>query len=181
MVSKNIEEGIFQRYWKTYGGFSALFTSWYFYASLLITLALFPHWLSSDWWVLVLSIMPNVLGFSLGGYAMWMAIGDENFRKLISGSDEDGSPSPYMEVSSAFVHFIILQLLAIFMALFADAYDFPLPPEWVLVSEYAVVIRAICVGGSFLGYFVFIYALASALAATLSLLRVSSWYDMYSK
>lgn len=174
------EIGVISRYWKSYGGFKALFTSGYFYASLVITILLFPHWLNGEWWKLVLSIMPNVLGFSLGGYAMFLAIGDEKFREFISGPEDDGEPSPFMEVGSAFVHFIILQILAIFMAIFADAYNFSLPAECVLVREYYEYLRVLVVVGSFLGYFVFIYALLSALSATFALLRVSSWYDHFS-
>ncbi|WP_113905673.1 hypothetical protein [Aliidiomarina celeris] len=174
------EAGVISRYWKSYGGFKALFTSGYFYVSIVITIFLFPHWLNGEWWEIVLSIMPNVLGFSLGGYAMFLAIGDEKFRKIISGPEDDGEPSPFMEVSSAFVHFIVLQILAIFMAIFADAYNFPLSKDCVLVKEYYEYIRGLSIAGAFLGYFVFIYALSSALSATFAILRVSSWYDHYS-
>lgn len=174
------ETGVINRYWTSYGGFKALFTSWYFYVSIIITIFLFPHWLNGEWWKIVLSIMPNVLGFSLGGYAMFLAIGDDRFRKFISGPEGDGEPSPFMDVSSAFVHFIILQILAIFMAIFADAYNFTLSPECSLVKEYYGYLRGLSIVGAFIGYFVFIYALSSALSATFAILRVSSWYDHFS-
>ena len=122
--------------------------------------------------------MPNLLGFSLGGYAMWIAIGDDDFRKLISGEDEDGKPSPYMEVNVAFVHFVVLQMLSMIFALFAKAYFFELPQNHFLLNTLGEWFGILCLGGYFIGYLTFIYALLSAIAATFALLRVSSWYDM---
>jgi len=172
---------IFLRYWGSYGGFKALFKSPYLYMALGITLLLYPQWSQEGWWDRVLSIMPNVLGFSLGGYAMWMAIGDESFRRLISGPDENEKASPYMEVNSSFVHFILLQILSIVLALFARAYNFSLPEDSLILTKFRTPFQTLCLIGSFFGYFIFIYALTSALAATFALLRISSWYDTYIK
>ena len=103
----------------------------------------------------MLSIMPSVLGFSLGGYAMWIALGDENFRKLITVTTQDGKASPFMSVNAAFVE------------------------NSLILTTFGKYFFYICKLGAFLGYFVFIYALLSAMAATLALLRVSSWYDAF--
>ena len=115
---------VIERYWTAYGGLRQLFTSPVFYISILITFFLFPIWnFEEKWWEMVLSIMPNVLGFSLGGYAMWMAIGDDNFRELISGiENEIEETSPYMNVSAKFAHFIVVQILSIIAALFNKSY-----------------------------------------------------------
>ncbi|WP_418358374.1 hypothetical protein ACNH6B_04985 [Shewanella basaltis] len=168
-----MSNNIISVYWRSYGGFKALINSPFVKISLVLTFLLFPHWSKPEWWNDVLSIMPNLLGFSLGGYAMWMAIGDDEFRKLISGEDDDGEPSPYMEVNAAFVHFIFLQIIAILLAIFAKAYYFRIPSTHWLADFIAlgIIFYFIC-------YFVFIYALASAVAATLALLQVSSWYDL---
>ncbi len=174
-----MKDGLFSRYWKAYGGFKALLTSPYLWASIFISLALFPHWSQPNWWDDVLSIMPNLLGFSLGGYAMWIAIGDDDFRQLISGEDDDGEPSPYMEMNAAFVHFIILQLLSMVLALFAKAYYFTLPEGHFILEMFGGWFKYLCLAGYYVSYLVFIYALLSAIAATFALLRVSSWYDMH--
>ncbi|MCL1076501.1 hypothetical protein [Shewanella dokdonensis] len=180
---------IFSRYWIAYGGFRALFTSSYFWISIVLTAVLFPHWTKPNWWNDVLSIMPSVLGFSLGGFAMWMAIGDDDFRKLIAGSEmnqpnqnsneENGKVSSYMQVNSAFVHFILLQMLAIFCAVLAKAYYFPLPKDHWLLGIFGHDFYKLCLVGDFIGYFIFVYSLMSAVAATMAIFRVSSWYDMY--
>ncbi|NKB38186.1 MAG: hypothetical protein GKR93_13655 [Gammaproteobacteria bacterium] len=173
-----MSQNIVKRYWRAYGGFSALVKSQYLWASLILTAILYPHWSTPYWWDDVLSIMPNLLGFSLGGYAMWMAIGDDNFRKLISGEGEDNKPSPYMAVNAAFVHFIVLQILSVILGLIAKAYYFTPEPSNTFVSFFGEYFRLVCLVGYGFSYFIFIYALLAALAATLALLRVSSWYDM---
>lgn len=174
-----MDENIFKRYWTAYGGIKALFRSYYFYAALILTGALWPHWFYTEWWDLSISIMPSMLGFSLGGFAMWISLGDDNFRKLISGATENGKPSPFVAVSTAFVHFILLQMTSLIVALFADAYNF-IPQKDSLIFSYAgSSYTYVCRAGGFVGYFIFIYALLSGVAATMQLLRVSSWYDMF--
>lgn len=170
------------RYWKLYGGWGAVFTSSYFWFSIILSVILYPEWAcSKDWWNDILSVMPNMLGFSLGGYAMWLAIGDDDFRALISGQDEKGNTSPYMQVNAAFVHFILLQIIAIIAALLVKAHYMPISSSFILSDKLC----DIAIGSYLLAfwywftYFIFIYSIMSAMAATLSLLRVSSWYDMH--
>lgn len=172
-----MSNNIFQRYWVAYGGFSALIKSRYLWFSFFLTCLLYPHWSNLLWWEDVIAIMPNLLGFSLGGFAMWLAIGDDDFRKIICKTDENSSISPYMEINATFVHFIFLQIVSIFLALIAKVYSFSLPgTHWILVyfGEYY---KYFCLSGYFFSYLIFIYALTSSLATTLALLRVSSWYN----
>lgn len=174
------KDSALSRYWLSYGGLRSLLRSPYFWTALILTLALYPAWSQPGWWNDVITIMPSLLGFSLGGYALWLAIGDDEFRKLISGSSIDGKPSPYMKVNATFAHFIILQITATIIAILAKTYYFKLSednPLFILTTYKAFHI--ICGTGYFLGYFIFIYALLSALAATLALFRVSSWYDIH--
>lgn len=175
-----MNDGILVRYWRTYGGFAALFSSAYFYIAIILSALMAPAWIGNPWHEIVLSVMPNVLGFSLGGYALLVAIGDENFRALISGEDEEGEASPYMEVNAAFVHFIMMQLLSLICALFSSAYYFKLDQNGKVaevVNELGIPLEELVLMGNFIGYTMFIYALLTAVAATLSIFRVSSWYD----
>lgn len=171
-------DNIWKRYWGYYGGWRALVTSYYLWASFLVSAVFYPMWSSGGWWNYVLGVTPSLLGFSLGGYAMWIAFGDSSFRKMISG-DSDGKPSPFMEVSAAFVHFMIVQLLAILVALLAKAYYFELSStHWliVLMGEYYYYI---CLFGFYLGFSIFVYSLFSAMAAIMALFRAAHWYDKF--
>ena len=176
-----MNDSVLGRYWKAYGGFKALFTSQYFYSAIVISGALYPLWIEKPSHDLIITIMPSLLGFSLGGYALLLAIGDEDFRAMISGTDESGEPSPYMEVNSTFVHFILMQFLSLVVALFSLAYHKPLDPSgWVakLVTKQNIPIDWIALGARFIIFDLFVYALLTALAATFAIFRVSSWYDL---
>lgn len=157
---------IFSRYWRAYGGSRALMTSPYLHVAIVATLILYPLWHSDDWWDIAISVAPSVLGFSLAGYAIWLALGDDSFRRLISGEDEDGEPSPFMQVNAAFVHFMLLQVLSLMVALLFKAY----------ASGTSGILRDIA---SFVGFSIFVYSVLCVLAATFAVLRVSSWYEMH--
>ena len=176
---------IISTYWRIYGGFYDLLRSPYLHVSIVFSLLLFPLWSSSGWWNDVLTIIPSIIGFSLGGYAIWLAMGDDSFRNLMCGNIEGEESSPYLDINAAFVHFIVVQFLSLFVALTAKAYyslDY-IPPEYCHFFSVSIPIGLIYNNAklvlSFLGYFLFIYALMSALAATFAILRYSTWYDDY--
>ncbi|WP_261374073.1 hypothetical protein [Yersinia rohdei] len=171
------------RYWEVYGGGNAILRSPYFWSAIVMTLILYPSWSHSGWWNDILSLMPNLLGFSLGGFAMWIAIGDESFKKFIAGDDIDDNGevefSPYMSVNATFVHFILLQLLTIIAALITKAYSPMLINNAYLYFYLGVYYKYILYFMSFIAYFLFIYSIFSALAAVLAIFRVSNWYNTF--
>lgn len=156
-----------KQYWASYQGFSALIKSPFLHISLIITAISYPAWFNAPWWDNVISVIPSLLGFSLGGYAIWLAIGDEKFRSLIAGS-EDGKISPFMELNYSFVHFILMQILAITFALIIKG--FAAWWHWDIISVH--------ISGAF-GYLVFTYAIMCAFATVLAVARYSRWYDQY--
>lgn len=175
------EPNIVKRYWVSYGGFKAIFTSYFFYGAILLSALLYPHWSTTGWWDTVLSVMPNLLGFTLGGFAMWVAVGDENFKATIAGVSKDNPDdiSPFMEVNATFAHFIFLQIFSIIFALINKAYDVALSQDHVLVLLFGSHLNVATLLFYYFSYFVFIYALLSAIASVLALFRVSHWYDDY--
>jgi len=143
---------------------------------------MYSYGLSGDWADLALSVVPNVMGFSLGGYAILLAFSNEKFLSIISGK---ASVSPLMNISSAFVHFIVIQFLSILFSLVyksSPAENFPLEykifiVEWVpyFLGVYHILVYVV----SFLGLILFIYSLTTAVAATMSIFRLSIWYDRH--
>ena len=176
---------LFKRYWVAYGGLKAVTLSPYFHLSLLITIISYGSWINPNWVDTPISVLPNIIGFSLGGYAIWLALGDEKFRYTISGKSKDGSDSPFIKVNATFVHFIILQVISLLFALIVKSkplYNSPL--DW---QHYALNIapwlydfsNIAHIVASFVGYLLFIYAILSALAATMAIFRIAGWLEVY--
>jgi hypothetical protein len=113
-----------------------------------------------DQWITVATnILPSILGFTLVGYVLLIGVGDENFRTAIRGKDGGQELSPFMKANAAFVHFILLQIIAVLAAQAVNILQ---------VDSYVV---------DFIGMFVVAYALLLVLAAVLVLLNLASWYD----
>jgi len=141
--------------------------------ALIVWLVTAPYWLQNRWWDQVTSVLPNILGFTLGGFAIFLGFGSDEFKKLLVGRDHLQG-SPYLSVSSAFLLFVSFQLLAILYALCAGALRIP-PPEFL--APYPELLK----WGRYLtdgvGYFLFVYSLSLALRAALRIFRLSRWYN----
>src|SRR3546814_21154342 len=94
------------------------------------------------------TLFPYTTLFLSAGFTIWLGFGDDKFQKTLTNRKNKNNPSAYIGISAAFVHFIIVQVLAIIFALIGKTVDLPLP-------------------GDFLGYLLFIYAFMTAIAATL--------------
>lgn len=165
-------------YWRSYGGALAVLRSPFFWVSVALAIVSFHYWLTDLWWDQVLSVLPNLLGFTLGGFAIFLAFGDERFLELISGQDpgDEDDVSPYLQVSATFLHFVLVQAASLMVALIAKATWFVLPGDLACVSAFLYQVRPI---GDLLGYWLFLYGLCSAAAAALAIFRVAYWFDRF--
>ncbi len=166
---------IIRRYWQAYGGTRALIRSPYLHAALVLLVATYKFWSGPLWWDQVIGVVPNLLGFTLGGFAMFLGFGDEKFRALLAEPDDDDpdAPSLYVTLCSTFVHFVTVQLFALVAAVVAKSWWFVV--EWP--SSIAGVLPWLNLVGGGLGYGLFLYALTSVIAATLHIFRIATWYE----
>lgn len=111
---------------------------------------------------------------------MFLSFGDDKFRAFLSEGDatEDaaGGPSAYLEVCATFVHFIVLQSLALIAAVLAKALDYVPPAEGSLV--WAQILQPL---GSAVGFGLFLYSLTSMLAAVMAMFRLCRWYQAFKR
>jgi len=157
--------------WRMTGGWKYSYRSMDFISTLSIWLLCSPYWLSSEWWEQVVSVIPNLLGFTLGGFAIFLGFGSETFKTMLS--DRDETKSQYVSVSAAFLIFVCFQLAALFYAFIAKSLHFDLPGFTDRFSKELEVGNAI---GSGIGYWIFIYSLVCAFRAAMRIFRVSRWY-----
>ena len=147
-------------YWKLYGGLKTLATSPYFMVSALVSVLLFRGWLCSGvaWSDLAISVLPSVIGFALGAYTILLAFGGERFMLTISGKTNRG-PSPFMRVNATFVHFIVVNFVALLFSVFVRIWE----------SSHPIV--------NAVGLFFFVYALSLSLAATFAVFTLARTFD----
>ena len=172
-------KNIFKRYWIAYGGFRALIYSPYLHFAIVLLVITWHEWWNKEWWLVVITVIPNLLGFTLGGFAIFIGFGDEKFRSLLAQPDENGDDRPtiYVKLCSTFVHFIIVQMFALFYALIVQASQYYI--QWL--EPYKAIIICLNKLSSFIGYLLFLYALTSMLAATMHVFRIASMFSMYQK
>mgnify|MGYP003109992012 FL=1 len=167
-------------YWRAYGGWSALFFSPYLHLSLVGAVILAPLWHRASWWDTPISITPSLIGFTIGAYAILVAFGDENFRSKLAGKveNEDGEDSPYMMVSASLLHAILVQMLALFLAIGFKAYKLKTVALVLCWQAWpANFISLVLLFVNYLSFVLFCYGLLSVIAASFTIFRVASWYD----
>lgn len=157
-----------RQYWKTYGGRKGVLLSPYFGFAFVLSCCTYPIWMAQlenyYWYDPCIEIIPNLLGFTLGGFAIWLAFGDDGFRTVMAGespNENTADPSPFMKVNSTFLHFIILQTISLFLSIIGKV--------WSINSGVL----------AFIGWTVFLYALATAFAAAFAILTLSGLFDIY--
>jgi hypothetical protein len=167
---------ILKKYWSIYGGLPSLLCSPYVHFSILITVVTSHYWYNYSWWTQAISILPNLIGFTLGGFAVFLGFGSDKFKELIAGQTGSDS-SPYLSISVTFLHFVLIQLFALMWAIIASAVHFT-PPSWIGCFANYLLSLLNPISDAF-GYFFFIYSLTSAIAAALAVFRMASIFDSY--
>jgi hypothetical protein len=143
-------------------------------------------WIAKPWFSMPISILPNLLGFSLGGLAIWLAFGDEKFRSLLLQKDEGEDHSSYVIASSSFVHFVIIQFLALIFAICSQVLNYVVTEDSItglILKKFGLPINFFCswypYTGAF-GFLIFLYALLSGVAATFQVFRLVTLFEKVS-
>lgn len=151
----------------------------YLHASLFLSALLWPLWKPGTWWDTTLTVIPSLLSFSIAGFAMYLAVGDAQFRALIAHKDDDQAdeePSDFVKFTATFMHFIVVQIVALLVALVAKAAFLVRAPD---VLSLPLIIEALRLPFWFVGFAVFLYALFTALATTVELFRLAGILDKF--
>lgn len=165
---------IFQRYWKSYGGLSALVSSPYLHISLLLTILTYSYWSDNEWWAQSLAVLPTLMGFTIGGFTIFLGLGSANFHSIMVRTNEGEliDKSPYMIIIGSFVHFVLVQMLAIITAVLANAASYTPIPNFISadINKALVVIIGVW------GYGLFIYSLLLTTSVCFAIYRMSAIY-----
>jgi hypothetical protein len=158
-LKKEIKE-----YWTAYGGGRDFGRSPYLVLSVLFALGICffksDEW---EWYNQSLSILPNLIGFSLGGYAVMLAFGDRRFQDAVRGKGSGGTPSPYLKISATMAHFVLVQIITLLLSVCCASGELTNP---VL---------------NFFGTVLFVYSILLGISATFSIFFMSRMYDRLPK
>jgi len=174
---------IFARYLKALNIWKTL-RSYYFLSALVIHIFLLNNWLSHDWWDLPILILPNLLGFTLSGLAIFLSFVDREFRQILLQQFDDEESTPFFDVLTTYTHFLLVMSFALLFAVFSNG-AIPVLESFTKIetvrfegiesfSVFAVVVL------SNFGHFLFIYSLVLLISAILGLYRVAVWYEDFS-
>lgn len=171
---------IFRRYWSAYGKWEAVLYSPYFHLAIILTIVLAHSWLHQPWWKGAIGVLPTMVGFAIGAYAIVLGFGDDRFRDVIMAR-RNGKTSPYVTISASFAHFIVVQLAALLACLLADGLDFPLDESSGLgfyvkfvFGNVDFVHNWLAPAGYFLGFLLYMYAMTTSLATSMAIFRLTT-------
>jgi hypothetical protein len=185
-MNQNKPIGPFRIYWDNYGRWKALFASGYFWTSLVLTVVCYRLWSKDGWWDDIIAIVPSLVGFSLAAFAMLLAFTNEKFLKIVTFPIPGNDPakpgaSVYASTGTAFVHFILIQFIALLSALVCKAFFTEVPP-WLaeVTKQFGLSIKAfVCFTHVFwfLAYWCFLYSILSGVAATMRVFMLAYWFN----
>lgn len=168
--------GALRRYWEDYGGWPEFLTSPLVHISALIAVTSYGVWTEGTWTDLPLSLLPNLLGFSLGAYALIFSLANENLLAALNLASTDGKPPLLRMINATFLHFILVQTVAIIFAL-ANKSSFLIDLVGWLPFR-ADVAQALQTGlqlvAASVGYWLTTYAVVLLVAAALAAYRLAN-------
>lgn len=167
------------RYFFAYGGWRAIFGSPFFLAALAITVLSYSLWLDQKWPSTAQSLLPNLLGFSLGTYSIVFSLVTSRIKRAMKSALNDVGVSRLEEINATFFHFIFVQVIALAWAFLysgtalTDLVNIVLPyyaPAYQLLKAARII-------GSFTGYALLIYSFLLIIGAALAVYRLALIVD----
>jgi hypothetical protein len=166
--------GLLRLAWRIVGGWPVILRSGHFWAAFLVWLICYPAWTEPEWWKDSISVLPSLLGFTLGGFAIFLGFGSDSFKEMISAENEE--KAQYLSVSAAFLMFVGIQTVGLIWAIACAATWYP-TPQWLLPVQPLLHTGRFFMWG--IGYFLFIYGIALSFHAALRIFRLSRWYNSF--
>lgn len=166
---------VLARYLRDYGGLRSILLSPLFLISLVIALLDYDTWLSGSWVELSQALIPSLLGFSLGTYAILFSLLTGKLKQSLQKLATPDGVSFLAMVNATFFHFIFVQILALMWA-FLYAGTTLVDLGRLLVPSFPVasdIVSAMAVVGSFAGFLLLIYSFMLILGAALAVYRLA--------
>lgn len=167
-----------RRYFADYGGWRGLALSPFLHAGLIVSAVSYPVWMTAKWIDSVTTIIPSLLGFSLGTYALLFSLMSNRMKQALRHL-RNKSETPYLdEINATFFHFILIQTLCILWAVLMRSsaiYDLAVGFEAPHVVMWLVTLGDKLAG--FIGYTLLSYSLLLVVASSVAVYRLAGIVD----
>ena len=164
-----------RRYLRSYGRFRGIASSPFFGIAIIISVLNYSQWIQPAWIEKVEALIPSLLGFSLGTYAILFSIMGGRLKSALRQVNSPHGVSYLEAINATFFHFIFVQVLALIWAflfqgtwLFDIVQCFKSMRPWI-EEAFFIVSRA----GSFVGCFLLVYSILLMIAAALAVYRLA--------
>jgi len=164
---------LLKKYWDSYGGWKAIFASPFIWLSLVITLFSYTFWSGDKWIDTPLSILPNLLGFNLASYSIWLAFGNQKLNRILSKVKDGNSYSKYMEINTSFIHFILVQIICLILSISIKTINLS---NYLNLANCNCLSEAVVALNGFI-FFLFFYSIFCMFAAILGFVGIASGLD----
>lgn len=166
-----------RRYFGDYGGWRGLALSPFLHFGIVISAVSYPIWTTAKWVESVTGIIPSLLGFSLGTYALLFSLMSVRMKQALRHL-RNRAGTPYLdEINATFFHFILIQTICLTWALLMRSsviYD--------LAEAFACrqIIQLIAIGNiaaGFIGYTLLCYSILLVIASSVAVYRLARIVD----
>lgn len=165
------------RYFHAYGGMRGAIASPFFGFAAIVTGLSYANWLKPepDWIGKIESLIPSLLGFSLGTYAILFSIIGSRLKGALRQIKTPHGVSYLESINATFFHFIFVQVVALMWAfLFQGSW---LVDSVKLLKPYYPPLEQVGIWafrcGSFVGFFLLVYSVLLTVAAALAVYRLA--------
>lgn len=168
------KESIWKRYWEASGGWIAL-DSKFVRIALALSILGFGFWTEPGWWEVPLAVLPNLLGFSLGGAAILFGVIQPNVFRILRRKSGNSSASFMSQFTAAFTHFVLVQASALLAAIVLKSVAVYVTTKTVsgaVEFNGGIPTRIFQVFSGF-SWFLFIYAVMLTFATAIEVFRIS--------
>lgn len=168
-----------RRYFHDYGGPSAVFGSPLFGASLLVTFASYHTWLQDDWVDSIQSVIPNLLGFSLGTYALLFSLISPNIRKALRNLRNSRDVRYLDEMNATFFHFLLVQTICFLWSFLYNQSTFYDIAKIISINFPSEInlFPLLETSGSFFGVLLLVYSVFLVAGSSLVVFRIARLVD----
>ncbi len=169
-----------RRYFRAYGGWGAIFRSPLFLLAVSVTAVGYSNWIYGDKWsTLSQSLIPNLLGFSLGTYAILFSLMTGRLKRALKAVKNARNVTFLDEINATFFHFIFVQVSALLWAfvyqgtILSDLTQ-AVEPYWPSASATFRFAQAL---GGAVGYTLLVYSISLTVASALAVYRLALIVD----